>query len=163
MKRKPATDDADHAETVDADWMAPFMAPSQHVVINVDVMTPQQRAEFMARGVPIGVTNMEKFVEQGVQASRTQAQRARKPRGDAELEDIVRMLARGVGTTKELWPELLSKLDADGCEPEEHANGVEERKWKITYTNTDESGRSRKRKVSFDKFQTMLGKNRKPA
>jgi len=156
VKRKPTTDDTDHAETVDADWMEPFKAPGKHWVINVDVMTPQQRAEAMARGVPAGVTNIGKFVELGLQTSKEQAERASKPRGDKALADIVRKLAKREGTAKELWPVLLDKLDAADCEPVEHTDG-EQRQWKITYV-----AGGRNRGVSFDTFQRALGKNRKP-
>ena len=155
MKRKTETD-----ETVDADWMAPFMAPGEHVEINVDdkVMTAQQRAEAMARGVPMGVTNMGKFVEQGVKTSKVQKEKASKARADKALESIVGGLAQRVGTAKELWPALWGELDGARCDPEEHTDG-EQRQWKIEYFDA----KGHKRKVSFDTFQRMVGKNRKPA
>jgi len=137
--------------------MEPFKKPGFHAVINVGVMTPQQRAEAMARGVPTGITNMGKFVEQGVKTSFDQAERASKPRGDEELADIVRELAKRDATTKELWPVLFDKLGTAGCEPEEHTNG-NQRQWQITYIDANDH----KRSVSFDKFQRMLGKNKKP-
>ena len=150
MKRKPL-------ETGASDWMAPFKAPGVRVVINVGVMTPQQRAEVIAQGVPIGVTNMERFLEQGVQTSRTQAERASKPRGDVELANIVHSLARRVGTAKELWSALFGELDAAGCGPNEDASVDDMRKWRITYI--DEKGRART--VSFGTFQHQLGESRK--
>lgn len=157
MKRKPATDAADPAETADANWMEPFKKPGFHAVINVGVMTPQQRAEVMARGVRTGITNMGKFVELGVQTSQTQAKRARKSRADEELKAIVCRLAQCGATAKELWPELCNKLDTNGCDPVEHTDGGQ-RQWKITYTDA----RGHDRSVSFDTFQRMLGKNKKP-
>lgn len=155
MKRKPATSDADRAETIEADWTAPFRHQGIRAVINVGKMTSQQRAEVMSHGGRF--TNLGKFVELGVQTSQTQAKRARKSRRDEELGAIVCKLAQREGTTKELWPELRDKLDADGCEPVEHTDG-EQRQWKITYTDAG----GRERGVSFDGFQRMLGKNRKP-
>lgn len=137
--------------------MEPFKKPGFHAVINVGVMTPQQRAEAMARGVPTGITNMGKFVEQGVESSKAQAERASKPRSDEELADIVRKLAKCEGTAKELWPELWNKLDTAGRAPLEHTDGGQ-RQWKITYTDAGDRDRS----VSFDTFQRMLGKNKKP-
>lgn len=144
-----------------SDWMAPFMASGKRIRVNVAEMTPQQRAEAMARGVPTGVTNMETFVEQGLQVSKDQAERASRPRADENLKDIVRKLAKSEGSTKELWPQLFGRLEADGYDPKEHCDG-KQRQWKISYTVIKADGGTKDRKVSFDKFQTMLGEYRKP-
>lgn len=145
-------------ESREFDWMEPFKAPSMRAVINVGVMTPQQRAEVMARGVPMGVTNMERFLEQGVRTSQTQAKRASKPRGDEELQGIVRGLAKHSETAKELWPALIGELDAAGCDPKENAVDGDMRRWRITYVD----GKGCNRHVSFDTFQRRLGESRKP-
>jgi len=155
MKRKPTTDDANNAETIDADWMEPFKAPGFRAVFNVGVMTPQQRAEIMASGGRF--TNMGKFVEMGVQTSQAQTDRAKKPRGKKGLASIIRMLAKRDGSAKELWPVLLDKLDAAGCEPTEDNTSENPRQWTITYTDEGDH----ERKVTLDRFQARLGENRK--
>lgn len=148
VKRKPS-------DTGASDWTEPFRHQGFRGVINVGVMTPQQRAEVMTRGVRF--TNMEKFVELGVQASQAQAKRARKPRRDEKLKAIARGLANRDETAKGLWPALLGQLDAAGCRPVENAIGDDPRKWRIMYTDAGD----RERSVSFDTFQNMLGENKK--
>lgn len=81
---------------------------------------------------------------------RTQSQRARKPRADAQLARIVQRLAKRDATAKELWPELRERLDAYGCRPGERGGRIE---------YIDAAGRARR--ITLATFANRLSECRK--
>lgn len=82
--------------------------------------------------------------------SKQQTERAKKPRAEQNLKQIIYMLSKEEGTAKQLWPALHGRMSEDGLDPQE--KGLSYR-----YTN----GQGQERTISLKTFENKLSEERK--